>query len=85
MTNDYKTRYSNMLEEIQVPTILEYSRLEDNPNSFSRKRKIPVDDLIISVLSRKGLTTDMDIFDYYEEKKTNDTISKQAYLKQRKN
>lgn len=26
----------------------------------------------------------MDIFDYYEEKKTNDVISKQAYLKQRK-
>ncbi|WP_446787581.1 IS4 family transposase [Macellibacteroides fermentans] len=84
MANDYKTRYSNMLEEIQAPKILEYSRLEDNPNSFSRKRKMPVDDLIISVLSRKGLTTAMDIFDYYEEKKTNDAISKQAYLKQRK-
>ena len=84
MTNDYKIRSSNMLREIQSQAIVDYSRLDDCPNSFSRKRKMPVDDLIISALSRKGLSTAMDIFDYYEEKKTNDVISKQAYLKQRK-
>ena len=42
------------------------------------------DDLIINSLSRKGLSTAMDIFDYYEKKEINDVISKQTYLKQRK-
>ena len=84
MKNDYKTRFRNMSDEVKSKTILDYARMKDYPNSFTRKRKMPVDDMIISILSRKGLTTSMDISDYFDEKGSEESVSKQAYLKQRK-
>jgi len=84
MKNDYKTRFKNMSDEVKSETILDYARMKDYPNSFTRKRKMPVDDMIISILSRKGLTTSMDISDYFDEKGSEESVSKQAYLKQRK-
>lgn len=84
MDNDYKTRFENMFDEVKSETILDYVRMGDYPNSFTRKRKMPADDIIISILSRKGLTTSMDILDYFDEKGSGESVSKQAYLKQRK-
>lgn len=84
MSNDYKTRFENMFDEVKSETILDYTRMKDYPNSFTRKRKMPADDIIISILSRKGLTASMDILDYFDEKGSEESVSKQAYLKQRK-
>jgi hypothetical protein len=44
---------------------------------------MPADDVIISILGRKGLTAAMEIRDYMKEKGGEANISKQAYLKQR--
>lgn len=84
MSNDYKARFENMFDEVKSEAILDYTRMKDYPNSFTRKRKMPANDMIISILSRKGLTASMDIFDYFDEKGSEESISKQAYLKQRK-
>ena len=84
MKNDYKTRYKNMFDELKSSQILNHVRMEEYPTSFSRKRKIPVNDIIISILIRKGLTAEMDILDYFAEKGNGESISKQTYLKQRK-
>lgn len=84
MNSDYKMRFRNIVEEVKSEAILNYARLENYPTSFTRKRKMPVDDIIISVLSRKGLSTAMDISDFFSEKGSEESISTQAYLKQRK-
>jgi hypothetical protein len=83
MQNDYQQRFEIILNAIRSPSILEYARFEGAPNSFSRRRKMPVDDVIISILGRKGLTAAMEIRDYMKEKGDESTVSKQAYLKQR--
>jgi hypothetical protein len=83
MKNDYRRRFEMILNMIRSPAILEYARLKGLPNSFSRRRKMPADDVIISILGRKGLTTAMEIRDYLKEKGEEINISKQAYLKQR--
>jgi hypothetical protein len=44
---------------------------------------MPADDVIISILGRKGLAAAMEIRDYMKEKGDDLNISKQAYLKQR--
>jgi hypothetical protein len=44
---------------------------------------MPADDVIISILGRKGLAAAMEIKDYMKEKGDEINISKQAYLKQR--
>jgi hypothetical protein len=43
---------------------------------------MPADDVIISILGRKGLATAMEIRDYMKEKGDEINISKQTYLKQ---
>jgi hypothetical protein len=83
MRNDYRQRFEIILNAIKSPSILEYARLKGLPNSFSRRRKMPADDVIISVLGRKGLAAAMEIRDYMKEKGDEINISKQAYLKQR--
>jgi hypothetical protein len=83
MQNDYRQRFEMILNMIRSSEILEYARLKDLPNSFSRRRKMPADDVIMSILGRKGLTTAMEIRDYTEAKGDEINVSKQAYLKQR--
>ncbi|WP_313758277.1 hypothetical protein [Tissierella sp.] len=57
----------------------------DYTNSFIRKRKMPLEDIILCVLSKKGLTTAMEIHKYFIQKgATSMSISKQGYLQQRK-
>jgi hypothetical protein len=83
MRNNYKQRFEAILNAIKSPSILPYARLEGLPNSFSRRRKMPLDDVVISILGRKGFSTAMEIRDYMKEKGSDVTVSKQAYLKQR--
>ncbi|MDR2296002.1 MAG: hypothetical protein LBD95_04315 [Clostridiales Family XIII bacterium] len=82
MRNDYRQRFEMILDMIRSPEILEYARLKGLPTSFSRRRKMPADDVTISILGRKGLAATMDQ-GLPERKRGGINISKQAYLKQR--
>jgi IS4 transposase len=83
MQNDYRHRFEAILNAIKSRTILEYARFKGSTTDFSRRRKMPVDDVTISILGRKGLAAAMEIRDYMKEKGNEINVSKQAYLKQR--
>jgi hypothetical protein len=73
-----------MFESINSDTIKAYAPL-DKSNSFVRKRKMPLADTILCTLSKKGLTTAMELHQYFSQKGVNHmNISKQGYLQQRK-
>lgn len=84
MFNSYTNRFKRMFESINSDTIKAYARL-DKSNSFVRKRKMPLVDTILCTLSKKGLTTAMELHQYFSQKGVNHmSISKQGYLQQRK-
>lgn len=51
-------------------------------NHFSRRRKMPLDMLLTSILNRRGLSLTMELHTFSQETKTPE-ISKSGYLKQR--
>lgn len=84
MINFYKERFKKIVKAINSDNVKEYAHL-DNPKSFTRKRKMPLEDIILCTLSKKGLTTSMEIHKYFNEKGVSAmNVSKQAYLQQRK-
>ena len=56
---------------------------QDNIASFTRKRVMDLVDLIISLITRKGLSAKMDIRNFYKAKEVKFKISNVAYYKQR--
>ncbi|WP_223919186.1 hypothetical protein ACFLKA_03300 [Clostridium caseinilyticum] len=84
MINCYKERFKKMVKTINSDVMIEYAHL-NNPKSFTRKRKMPLQDIILCTLSNKGLTTSMEIHKYFTQKGVSAiNVSKQAYLQQRK-
>ena len=55
----------------------------DRANVFIRNRKMPVNDLIFSMINRKGLTLKMELRGYMNISHPGTQISKPGYLKQR--
>ncbi len=53
------------------------------PNVFVRKRKMPLDDLLLSMINRKGLTLKLELRNYMKITHPGIKVSKPAYLKQR--
>lgn len=54
-------------------------------NAFTRSRKMPLCDILVSILARKGLTSSMEIRNFFKTKgNVEDKISKQAWLKARR-
>lgn len=51
-------------------------------NAFTRNRKLKFEDIIIMSIARKGVTTAMELFDFYKKAEKN-AVSKQDYSKQR--
>jgi uncharacterized lipoprotein NlpE involved in copper resistance len=69
---------------INLDKIKSYTKL-NNKNSFTRKRKMPLKDIILCTIDQKGLTTEMKLNKYFLEKGvTPMSISKQYFLQQRK-
>jgi len=84
MHNNYHRRFDKTIDNINSDTLKRYARL-NGAESFTRRRKMPLDDIVLSALSRKGLTTEMELRHYCEQKDCNPmSISKQGYLQQRK-
>ncbi len=52
-------------------------------NVFVRNRKMPLDDLIFSMINRKGLTLKLEFRNYMNISHPGRKVSKPAYLKQR--
>ena len=55
----------------------------DNPKALIRKRKMPLEDLIYSMLNWKGLTLKLELRNYMKTAHPGVEISKPGYLKQR--
>ena len=84
MINRYKERFTKIVKVINSDAMKEYARLNYS-KSFTRKRKMPLEDIISCTLSKKGLTTAMELHKYFIEKgATSMNISKQGFLQQRK-
>jgi len=84
MSNSYINRFKKMFDSVNSDIVKTYARL-DKQNSFIRKRKMPLTDIILCTLSKKGLTTSMELHQYFTQKGEYEmNISKQGYLQQRK-
>lgn len=81
MINLYKNR---LIKAINSDTLKKYAQL-NNEKAFTRKKKMPLEDIILCTLSKKGLTTEMELHKHFIEKVvTSMNISKQGFLQQRK-
>lgn len=84
MSNSYINRFKKMFDSVNSDIVKTYARL-DKQNSFIRKRTKPLIDIILCTLSKKGLTTSMELHQYFTQKGEYEmNISKQGYLQQRK-
>lgn len=77
-------RILETFENIKTPRIKTIGKL--NEVSFTRNRKMPFEDLTRFILAKKGKTTTMELNNYFKEiEKRENTVSKQAFSKQRRN
>jgi hypothetical protein len=77
-------RILDAFENIRTPRIKAIGKL--NEVSFTRNRKMPFEDLTRFILAKKGKTTTMELNNYFKEiEKRENTVSKQAFSKQRLN
>lgn len=84
MFNSYVNRFNKIFDSINSDITKTYAHL-DKQNSFTRKRKMPLADIILCTLSKKGLTTAIELHQYFTQKGAyHMSISKQGYLQQRK-
>lgn len=75
-------RFSIDLATMKSDDFIEFCR-NGNPNVLVRKRKMPLDDLLLSMINRKGLTLEMELRNYMKISHPGIKISKPGYLKQR--
>lgn len=54
-----------------------------NPSSFIRNRKIPLEDLLFTMINRRGITLSMELRNYMKTAHPGTEILKPGYLKQR--
>ena len=80
----YHRRLERLAGSIGSPTLTAYARMPGS-NSFSRRRKMPLGDILLSSLAHKGLSTAMELRCYFNQKGCDPmAVSKQGYLQQRK-
>lgn len=71
-------------ELLSEPELVNYARKNGN-NTFSRKRKMPLKDMLLCCLSKKGLTTAFELRNYFKDRgELSMPLSVQGYLQQRK-
>jgi hypothetical protein len=78
-------RIKHLFEGIRSERIRKAARKPDDLRSWTRKRIMPLHDILICILAKKGLSAVMEIRKFFEAAgKTEQGVSKQGYLKQRK-
>lgn len=71
-------------EFLSEPELVNYAR-KDGHNTFSRKRKMSLKDMLLCCLSKKGLTTAFELRNFFKDKgELPMALSVQGYLQQRK-
>ena len=84
MDKPYKGRFQKFSESLSDPELINYAR-QIGKNTFSRKRKMPLKDMLLCCLSKKELTTAFELRNYFKEKGDfSMQVSIQGYLQQRK-
>lgn len=84
MAKSYIERFQKFSEVLSEPTLVNYAR-QHSQNTFSRKRKMPLKDMLLCCLAKKGLTTTLELRNYFKEKGILPMqLSVQGYLQQRK-
>ena len=84
MIKSYKTSFQKFSALLSDPEIAKYAR-QNGKHAFSRKRKMPLKDMLLCCLSKKGLTTTFELRNYFKEKgDLSMQLSVQGYLQQRK-
>ena len=68
MDKPYKGRFQKFSESLSDPELINYAR-QIGKNTFSRKRKMPLKDMLLCCLSKKGLTTAFELRNYFKEKR----------------
>jgi len=77
-------RIRELSEEICSKQIRSAARKEGDQISCTRQRIMPLSDILTCTLAKKGLSTVMEIRDYFDSVgKAEQTVSKQDYLRQR--
>ena len=78
-------RIKQLFEEIRSERIKKAARKSDDLRSWTRKRIMPLHDILTCILAKKGLSAVMEIRKFFEAAgKMEQSVSKQDYLKQRK-
>jgi len=79
-----KSQYLFLTDQAKIRTE-HYAQLcrDNNPNVLIRRRKMPLEDLIYSMINRKGLTLKLELRNYMKISHPGTEISKPGYLKQR--
>lgn len=60
-------RIQKLSEKLSDPALAERAR-KINSNTFSRNRKMPLKDILLCCLSKKGLTTTLELRNYFIQK-----------------
>jgi hypothetical protein len=78
-------RIKQLFEEIRSEGTRKAARKHGDLRSWTRKRIMPLHDMIACILAKKGLSAAMEIRKFFQEAgKMEQSVSKQDYLKQRK-
>lgn len=69
MIKSYKTRFQKFSALLSDPEIAKYARQNGN-HAFSRKRKMPLKDMLLCCLSKKGLPRHLNLETISKKKET---------------
>ena len=84
MSTSYKNRFEKISNLLAEPELIKHARYKGS-NTFCRNRKMPLKDMLLCCLSKKGLTTVFELRNYFKEKEEKTMpLSVQGYLQQRK-
>ena len=79
---DSQKRVMQDLEKTGTPCYIELCR-GNRESSFTRRRKLPLQDVLQSIINRRGLTLTLELRNYMKIAHPGEKISKPGYLKQR--
>lgn len=84
MKKSYIRRFPKFSDRLMEPALANHARKKDS-NTFTRNRKMPLKDMVLCCLSKKGLTTIFELRNYFRQKEAWPMkLSVQGYLQQRK-
>ena len=85
MKKSYIRRFKQLSKHLSEEEIKVCARLPGSgEQTFTRNRKMPLKDMILCCLAKKGLTTVFELRHYFWQRNNGMKISKQGYLQQRK-